>query len=122
MDNGGCVRARADHAQPGVPRPGKRLRHHRYHHQPAAVVIREDRELLAELTRLNSDMATLALRIMEGSANTSEQQHYAQPLIAAEKRSLRRAEHADQIVLDGEVLADELIILPAQTVEPGRRE
>jgi hypothetical protein len=31
-------------------------------------VIREDRELLAELARLNRAMAALALRIMDGSA------------------------------------------------------
>lgn len=85
-------------------------------------MIREDRELLAELARLNSNMAALALRIMEGSASTAEQQHYAQRLIAAGQRLRRRAEHAAQIVLDGEVLADELITLPAQTVEPRQRE
>ncbi len=85
-------------------------------------MIREDRELVAELARLNSDMATLALRMMEGSASTAEQQHYAQRLIAAGKRLRRRAEHTGQIVLDGDVLADELITLPAQTVEARQPE
>ncbi|MGH3932674.1 MAG: hypothetical protein ACRDTF_22175 [Pseudonocardiaceae bacterium] len=32
-----------------------------------AVVIHEDRELLAELARLNGDMASFARRIMDGS-------------------------------------------------------
>jgi hypothetical protein len=32
-------------------------------------MIREDRELLAELARLNTAMAPLALRIMDGSAS-----------------------------------------------------
>ena len=49
-------------------------------------MIREDRELLAELARLNRDMGVLCLRIMEGSANAAEQQAYAQRLIAAGER------------------------------------
>ncbi|MCA1706772.1 MAG: hypothetical protein LC808_27330, partial [Actinobacteria bacterium] len=43
----------------------------------AVVVIREDRELLTELSRLNRDIAPLAMRMMEGSASAAEQQHYA---------------------------------------------
>lgn len=35
-------------------------------------MIRKDRELLAELARLNTVMASLALRIMDGSASTTE--------------------------------------------------
>ncbi len=85
-------------------------------------MIREDRELLAELARLNGDMATLALRVMEGSASTAEQQHYAQRLIAAGQRLRRRAEDTSRVVLDGEVLADESTTLPAPTEEPGHRE
>ncbi len=46
-------------------------------------MIREDRELLAEPARLNGDMASLGMRIMEGSASTAEQAHYAQRLITA---------------------------------------
>jgi hypothetical protein len=53
-------------------------------------VIREDRELLAELARLNREMASFALRIMDGSASATEQQNYAQRLIAAGE-SRRRA-------------------------------
>lgn len=44
-------------------------------------MIREDRELLTELARLNTAMASLAMRIMEGSASAAEQQDYAQRLI-----------------------------------------
>jgi hypothetical protein len=49
-------------------------------------VIREDRELLAELARLNQEMAPLAMRMMEGSASIAELQNYAQRLIAAGER------------------------------------
>jgi hypothetical protein len=44
-------------------------------------VIRQDRELLAELARLNREMAPLAMRIMDASASTDEQARYAQRLI-----------------------------------------
>lgn len=78
---------------------------------------REDRELLAELARLNSDMASLAMRVMEGSASAAEQQHYAQRLITAGRRLQRRAEETGRVVIEGEVVADEPITLPAHTVE-----
>jgi hypothetical protein len=80
-------------------------------------VIREDRELLAELARLNGEMAPLAMRIMEGTSPAAEQQHYAQRLIAAGQRLQRRAAGADRVV-EGEVLADSPIALPAHTAEP----
>ena len=52
--------------------------------QPGGIsMIREDRELLTELARLSRELAPLAMRIMEGSANASEQLEYAQHLIAA---------------------------------------
>ena len=78
-------------------------------------MIREDRELLAELARLNGDMASLALRVMDGSASAGEQQHYAQRLIAAGERLQRRT--VETGVIEGEVLAEEPITLPAHTVE-----
>lgn len=81
-------------------------------------MIREDRELLAELARLNSDMAPLALRIMEGSASAAEQQHYARRLIAAGERLGRRAQETGRFVIAGEVLAEKSLTLPASTVEP----
>ena len=81
-------------------------------------MIREDRELLAELARLNSDMASLAMRIMDGSASTAEQQNYAQRLIVAGERLRRRADGTSGAVIEGEVLANGPLILPAHTVEP----
>ena len=66
---------------------------------------REDRELLAELARINTAMASLALRIMEGSASPAEQADYAQRLIAAGERLQQRANEASGVVIEGEVLA-----------------
>lgn len=82
-------------------------------------MIREDRELLAELARLNGDMAPLGLRIMEGSASAVEQQQYARRLIAAGERLRRRADEMNHPVIDGEVLADVSLAFPAHTVETG---
>lgn len=81
-------------------------------------MIREDRELLAELARLNTAMASLAMCIMEGSASASEQAHYARRLITAGERLQRRADGMDHTVIDGEVLADKAIALPVQPAEP----
>lgn len=81
-------------------------------------MIREDRELLAELARLNTAMASLALRIMDGSASMTEQQNYAQRLIAAGERLQRRADEMPHSVIEGEVLADVSLALPPYTVEP----
>lgn len=80
-------------------------------------MIREDRELLAELARLNGDMASLGLRIMEGSASVIEQQRYAQRLIVAGDRLRRRAAGINQSVIDGEVLVDKVIAFPSSIVE-----
>jgi hypothetical protein len=81
-------------------------------------VIREDRELLAELARLNSDMAPFAMRVIDGGASIAEQVHYAQRLIAAGKRLQRRANETTGTVIDGEFLVRGPLILPAHTVEP----
>lgn len=80
-------------------------------------MIREDRELLAELARLNGDMAPLGMRIVEGSASAAEQQHYAQRLIAAGERLQRRADGMGSAVIEGELVIDEQLALPAHTVE-----
>ncbi|MGH3923677.1 MAG: hypothetical protein ACRDTT_12555 [Pseudonocardiaceae bacterium] len=72
--------------------------------------------MLAELARLNSDMASLALRMMEGIASGAEQQHYAQRLIAAGRRLQRRGEHT-HLVIETEVLIGEPLALPPHTVE-----
>jgi hypothetical protein len=82
-------------------------------------VIREDRELLAELARLNTAMAPLALRIVDGTAGNAEQGHFAQRLIAAGERLQRRADALRAaVVVEGEVLTTGLLELPAYTVEP----
>lgn len=82
-------------------------------------MIRQDRELLAELARLNSDMASLGLRVMEGSASAAEQSHYAQRLIAAGRRLQHRADGMDGAVIEGEVVAAVPVALPARTIELG---
>ncbi|MGH3829662.1 MAG: hypothetical protein ACRDRS_04305 [Pseudonocardiaceae bacterium] len=81
-------------------------------------MIREDCELLAEMAGLNTEMAPLALRIMDGSASTAEQRNYAQRMIVAGERLRRRAERMSGAVIEGEVLVDGQLILPANTVEP----
>jgi len=72
-------------------------------------MIREDRELLAELARLNTDMPSQALRIMEGSASFREQAHYAERLIAAGERLRRRAEVMGQTLVEGRVVCGTVI-------------
>ncbi len=67
-------------------------------------MICEDRELLVELARLNGDMVSLALRIMDKSANVAEQQHYAQRLIAAGARLQRRTDGMQGAVIEGEIV------------------
>ncbi len=81
-------------------------------------MIREDHELLAELARLNGDMASLGLRIMEGSASADEQVRYAERLIAAGERLRRRADGMGRAVVEGEVVVDGSLVLPGSTVEP----
>lgn len=67
-------------------------------------MIREDRELLAELARLNTDLVPLAMHVMEGSATAQEQQAFAQRLIAAGARLHHRADKSEYVVIDGEVI------------------
>jgi hypothetical protein len=81
-------------------------------------VIREDRELLTELARLNTAMAPLALRIMEGTASAAEQAHYAARLIIAGEWLQRRADDNSGTVIEGEVLANGPLTLPPHTVAP----
>ncbi|MGH3929181.1 MAG: hypothetical protein ACRDTF_04310 [Pseudonocardiaceae bacterium] len=75
------------------------------------------REELAELARLNSEMASLGLRVMDGSASPADQRNYAERLIAAGERLKRRADRMGGAVVEGEVVTAEPIALPAQTVE-----
>ncbi|MCA1705362.1 MAG: hypothetical protein LC808_19745, partial [Actinobacteria bacterium] len=74
-------------------------------------------ELFAELARLNGDMASLALRMMEGSASTAEQHHYARRLITAGQRLQRRADGLGGVVIEGDVVANEPLSLPPNTVK-----
>jgi hypothetical protein len=75
-------------------------------------VIREDRELLAELARLNTAMASLAMGIMDGSASAVEQHAYAQRLIVAGERMRKRANETAAVVVEGEVLGNGSLVLP----------
>jgi hypothetical protein len=68
-------------------------------------VIREDRELLTELARLNTAMAPLAMRMMDGTANSAEQQDYGQRLIAVGEQLRKRAKETAVAVIEGEVLS-----------------
>ena len=81
-------------------------------------MIREDRELLTELARLNREMAPLALRMMDGSASAAEQQDYAQRLTEASERLRRRAEETSRFVAAEDVLIEKPLVLPTNTVEP----
>ncbi|MGH3795062.1 MAG: hypothetical protein ACRDSP_09245 [Pseudonocardiaceae bacterium] len=54
-------------------------------------MIRQDRELLAELARLNSDVVPLAMRMMEESATADEQRAFAQRLVTMAHRLQERA-------------------------------
>lgn len=83
-------------------------------------MIREDRELLTELARVNREIAPLAMRIMEGSADAAEQQRYGQRLISAGQWLCRRADEASRLVIAGETAVEEQLALPVYTVEPHR--
>ncbi len=81
-------------------------------------MIREDRELLAELARLNTGMVPFAMRIMEGTASVDEQHDYALRLIAVGERLQRRVDALREVVVEGEVLTTGPLDLPAYTGEP----
>jgi hypothetical protein len=74
-------------------------------------VIREDRELLADLYRLNAALASLALRIMDGTASPAEQLDYAQRLSRAGERLRQRAVGMSTAVIEGTV------IIPIRTAQ-----
>lgn len=63
-------------------------------------MIRADRELLAELARLNSDVVPLAMRIMGESATADEQDAFAERLLAMARQLQARA---SGIVIEGDV-------------------
>ena len=78
-------------------------------------MIRADRELLAELARLNTDVVPLAMRVMEDSATAQEQRVFAQRLIAAGERLHHRADESERVVIDGEVIVGDNGALCAST-------
>lgn len=80
-------------------------------------MIREDRLLLAELGRLNSDVVPLAMRIMDESATAEEHYAFAERLAAMARRLQLRAVHVG-LVIDGEtaIAADERVNGSADTV------
>jgi hypothetical protein len=68
-------------------------------------MIREDRELLAALGRLNSDVVPLAMKIMdEGVTVTAEEQYvFANRLMAMGRRLEQRAQRTAAGTTDGVV-------------------
>jgi hypothetical protein len=66
-------------------------------------VIRQDRELLAELARLNSDVIPFAMRVIDGSITAEEQHKFADRLVALGRWFHKRA--ADPaLVIEGDIL------------------
>ena len=63
-------------------------------------MIREDRELLADLGRLNSDVVPLAMRIMDESVMVTAQEQcaFAERLIAMGRRLQTRAARSGLVV------------------------
>jgi hypothetical protein len=80
-------------------------------------VIRQDRLLLAELGRLNTDVVPLAMRIMDESATVEEHYVFAERLEAMARLLQTRAEHVG-LVVDEEVAvaADQDVNGSAHTV------
>lgn len=66
-------------------------------------MIREDRELLAELARMNSDVVKVAMRVMDDSAGTAEQREFGARLIALGEAMQVRAKQTAMGVVEGEV-------------------
>lgn len=64
-------------------------------------MIRADRELLADLARLNSDVVPLAMRIMDNSATFDEQRIFADRLTELGIRFHDRA-HQTGLVIDSD--------------------
>ncbi|HEX4102326.1 MAG TPA: hypothetical protein VHY21_17595 [Pseudonocardiaceae bacterium] len=80
-------------------------------------MIREDRLLLVELGRLNTDVVPLAMRIMDESATAEEHYAFAERLAAMARRLQARAADVS-LVIDGEVAiaADQDVNRSADTV------
>lgn len=72
-------------------------------------MIREDRILLADLGQLNTDVAPLAMRIIDESATAEEQYAFADRLAAMALRLQARVAQAE-LVVDGEVSHGEVAL------------
>jgi hypothetical protein len=72
---------------------------------PDPPMIRTDRELLADLARLNSDVVPLAMQIIDDIATREEQQIFAERLIELGTRLSHRARHT-AIVIDSDNATD----------------
>lgn len=60
-------------------------------------------------------MSSFALRIMDGSADVTEQWRYAQRLMAVGQRLQRRADGTAKLVIEGQLVVDETFAFPAHT-------
>ncbi len=63
-------------------------------------MIREDRLLLAELGRLNTDVMPLAMRIMDDSATVEEHYAFAERLVAMARQLQARAAQAGLVMME----------------------
>ncbi len=68
-------------------------------------MIRDDRELLAELALVNSDVVPVAMRVMDDSATSEEQRALAERLIHIGHRLRQRADHTERVV-EGQLVAE----------------
>jgi hypothetical protein len=66
-------------------------------------VIRTDRQLLADLARLNSDVVPLAMRIIDDTATSEEQHVFADRLIDLGGRFHQRAQAGMIVEADQEL-------------------
>lgn len=66
-------------------------------------VIREDRKLLAELARLNSDVTPFAMRIIEDNITAAEQHEFANRLVRLGRLFHERAT-GTALVIEGDGL------------------
>ena len=69
-------------------------------------MIREDRELLAELARLNSDLVCFAMRVIEDRLSPAEQHAVACRLVDLAEAVQARAQRQDAGVVEGEIVED----------------
>lgn len=70
-------------------------------------MIREDRLLLAELGRLNTDVVSLAMRIMDDSATAEEHCAFAERLAAMARRLRDRGAHVGLVIAGEMTIADD---------------